>query len=251
MAPYLESLVPPHTQIFFSMFVGSGAFEYYYASRHPECLVVCFDSDPWVINMHRWAQKKPRLLYAMIEREIRAHADSRTHHITKAFYDKMMVRAREKERTIEGAVAFYIVAKSSFNGKIGSYASKLVTPPALMLELPLKNMKFILGDSLAYMPRLQGGPGTFVYLDPPYLINGTKYYRHNKFDHAQLAKDLTHRKSRWLLSYNDSSSIRAMYKGFHFRIWKAMSTVTMKVDDAQTTVSRNELLVSNKPIKPH
>jgi site-specific DNA-adenine methylase len=73
------------------------------------------------------------------------------------------------------------------------------------------------------------------------------YYRHNRFDHGQLAKILQKRKSRWLLSYNDVPGVRALYRGCHFRVWNTTSRITKKIEGFQI-VRRKELLVSNNPI---
>ena len=60
-------------------------------------------------------------------------------------------------------------------------------------------------------------PNDFLYLDPPYMINGALYGnrgdQHTNFDHEGLAKLLKERDG-WLLSYNDCEKVRGLYKGY-------------------------------------
>ena len=61
-------------------------------------------------------------------------------------------------------------------------------------------------------------PSDFLYLDPPYPT-GSDYYgfhdgaMHRRFDHRGLAK-LLHRRSNWLLSYNDCGFVKKLYAGY-------------------------------------
>jgi DNA adenine methylase len=59
---------------------------------------------------------------------------------------------------------------------------------------------------------------TFVYLDPPYYRKGSQLYLnfYDPEDHAALARMLrTERRFPWVLSYDNVSEVRALYKGMH------------------------------------
>jgi DNA adenine methylase len=66
---------------------------------------------------------------------------------------------------------------------------------------------------------------TFLYLDPPYLIESTLYGKkgnaHKDFDHKGLY-DILRKRDNWILSYNDCPEIRKLYAKFHmiFPVWK-------------------------------
>jgi DNA adenine methylase len=54
----------------------------------------------------------------------------------------------------------------------------------------------------------------FLYLDPPYM-NGHALYgingdTHKDFNHQELA-DMLYKRERWIMSYNDCSTIRELY----------------------------------------
>jgi site-specific DNA-adenine methylase len=246
MAPFLEGLVPPTTKVMYSMFVGSGAFEYYYAHRHPECRVICYDSDPRVINMHRWAQLEPRLLYNAIKRKVMAMADA-DGCITKAQYKGLTTVIARNETNLLGAVCFFILASSSFSGKYGTYARHRIIQPKELLRPRPRNMTFAVADTLKKLPKLHASKDSFIYLDPPYFINDQVYYRHYKFDHEGLATTLHKCRLRWLLSYNDIRAVRSLYKGAPTKTWRASTNVI--VGGENVIKSRSELLLSNHPIR--
>jgi DNA adenine methylase len=248
MAPLLERLVPPTTKVMYSMFLGSGAFEYYYADRHPECQIVCFDSDPQVINMHRWAQREPLQLYAAIKRKVMAIADGEG-CITKDQFKLLMSVAERNESSLAGAAAFYILSSSSFSGKTGTYARHPISPPIELLRPRPQNLTFAVSDALKELSKLRASKDSFVYLDPPYLIDSQVYYRHHKFDHEGLSRVLHKCPIQWLLSYNDIREVRSLYKGFHTKTWHANTTTVIIKTGEQVFQPRVELMISNRPIR--
>src|SRR5690606_33077627 len=68
-------------------------------------------------------------------------------------------------------------------------------------------------------------PDALHYYDPPYKKGNALYGRngdiHKEFDHQGFC-DLIKPRKNWILSYNDCSEIRSMYKGFYFATpeWK-------------------------------
>jgi DNA adenine methylase len=54
---------------------------------------------------------------------------------------------------------------------------------------------------------------SFVYVDPPYYMQGKKLYRHSYVDadHTALAKFIRSERYPWLLSYDDHPKIRELY----------------------------------------
>jgi len=60
---------------------------------------------------------------------------------------------------------------------------------------------------------------TLFYLDPPYWIDGEKFYQHDfsPEDHEKLADILRVIKGKFVLSYNANSEVRRLYSGFKIR----------------------------------
>lgn len=76
------------------------------------------------------------------------------------------------------------------------------------------------GDALSWL--IQTDPAelsnnAFVYVDPPYYLQGPKLYRHyfNDVQHASLAELLTKATYPWLLSYDDVPRIKELYSQSH------------------------------------
>ena len=57
---------------------------------------------------------------------------------------------------------------------------------------------------------------TVIYIDPPYYIKGAELYQHafTHQDHVRLAKALRNCPHQWLLSYDDTQEVRALYQGW-------------------------------------
>lgn len=71
-------------------------------------------------------------------------------------------------------------------------------------------------DGLKLINKFSRRSDVFVYLDPPYYVKGGELYL-NSYEHANhvaLSKSLKSKKTmQWLLTYDNVSEIKAMYKG--------------------------------------
>jgi len=67
-------------------------------------------------------------------------------------------------------------------------------------------------DAIDFLKSINGD-NTFVYLDPPYYVQGSglymNYYKHD--NHVELADFITKSKFNWVLSYDNVPEIRVMY----------------------------------------
>jgi DNA adenine methylase len=85
----------------------------------------------------------------------------------------------------------------------------------------------------------------FIYLDPPYYVQGNQLYRHgmNNAEHEELAKYLKLSCFDWLLSYDDCDTIRNLYESM------SISQVSVKYSNAVQTGGsrpmRHELLIQS------
>jgi len=72
-------------------------------------------------------------------------------------------------------------------------------------------------DALRFVKKKIERKNTLVYLDPPYYVKGRKLYKnfYKPEDHVQIAREMkSHRKARWVVSYDDVPEIRKAYSGF-------------------------------------
>jgi len=80
----------------------------------------------------------------------------------------------------------------------------------------------IFGDAINYLKKnsLKISAGfSFVYVDPPYYLQGKKLYRHfyTDEDHSNLSKFICGQGYPWLMSYDDHPRIRELYADQHMQ----------------------------------
>lgn len=91
---------------------------------------------------------------------------------------------------------------------------------------------------------------SFIYLDPPYMLANSNLYgnkgnTHKGFPHEELAillKKLSNSGFKWILSYNETQTLRNLYQDFHIQ----SPTWAYGMNKSKTS---NEILISNEPIK--
>jgi DNA adenine methylase len=72
-------------------------------------------------------------------------------------------------------------------------------------------------DALSFFSKCIKNSDSFVYLDPPYYVKGSKLYRnfYKHDDHFSIAEFLRfHRDKLWVVSYDDVKEIRTLYSEF-------------------------------------
>ena len=70
------------------------------------------------------------------------------------------------------------------------------------------------------------GAEVFIFLDPPYFsatksrLYGTKGNLHTSFDHERFAKNMQKCQHRWLITYDDSPTIRNLFSFAEITEWQ-------------------------------
>lgn len=136
------------------------------------------------------------------------------------------LRCRETILTLEDplqiATAYFLVNRCSFSGSTFSggfsqeAADTRMTPSVIdrLGTLDLSRMTISCQDACEFLRAHPETRDTFVYADPPYVIDSYIYGKngdlHEAFDHAAFAVALKTRRD-WVLSYNDCPLVRALY----------------------------------------
>ena len=210
--PYLEPFLP--TDEIYSPFFGGGSVELFMSSKHGTRVHANDVFQPLITFWE--CLKDPRKRKLML-----SFAKDRLPITVGTF--------KELQRGIDGpslqdwerSAVFFLVNRCSFNGGATSAGFSHFTADRLQRMLPklaearLENVRFQCRDFKAFMDDVPHDK--FLFLDPPYDIKADHLYghkgsAHRRFDHAALAKALKGR-SRWVLCYNDSQRIRALYEG--------------------------------------
>ena len=115
----------------------------------------------------------------------------------------------------------------------------------------IKNAKVTCGDYNKVLS--EDGEDVVVYIDPPYCVNtklekNSKLYKHNfeEKDHYELNENIKNCKHKIVLSYDDSTFIRKLYKDFNiFKLnWTYCGTSSAKTHSKTKKVGK-ELIITN------
>ena len=199
--------IPEGTSAICAPFLGGGSVELDCAADGIE--VYGSDAFEPLVNFWQFALEDPiRLARRVIE----------YHRITKPKFYNLQKSYDELPGGLDKAAVFFVLNRSSFSGTTLSGGMSpgrprfTITATQRLRDFRSSNLQVSNRD---YREALQEHSDKFLYLDPPYA-NGEKLYgnkgdMHEGFDHEELAT-LLHQRSGWVLSYNDSPTIRRLYQ---------------------------------------
>lgn len=207
-------------KIILEQFPESGSFDRYievfggaawvlFALEKPAKLEVYNDVNGELVNLFRCVKYHP----TAIQDELSWLLMSR----------EQFFRERDKDTKymtdIQRAARFFILIKESFGTDCNSFcvtSRDLSGAISYLLEVSKRLNKTIIENlDFEHLIHTYDRSSSFFYLDPPYY-DAEKYYpdRFNPDDHLRLRSVLDGIKGRFLLSYNDCSAIRDLYKGY-------------------------------------
>jgi DNA adenine methylase len=144
--------------------------------------------------------------------------------------------------------------------KIDARFKKEVLVDKLLSIIELKDRIYVSNeDALNYLRSMserfskRDRKRCFVYLDPPYYIQGSSlylnYYKHN--DHSEIAEFLSGTDDwRWVLSYDNVVPIRTLYKDFNqYSFYLNYSAHQTKLGNELMIFSKNSKLPKSMTIK--
>ena len=134
---------------------------------------------------------------------------------------KTFLPGLDSEDKFERALSFYISIKGSYSGKIGcstvrSRAEFRLVGVDKLRNYWAPNVSFAYGSCFDTIPAHEND---FLYLDPPYYETVSHYYGkdgalHKSFDHELFCETLKKHKGGFVMSYDNSDSVRALYDGW-------------------------------------
>lgn len=197
----LDQYVPDNTSEVVSPFLGGGSFELHLARKG----VQVYASDVYEPLVDFWNTMKHD------RSELISRLRSK-HPFTKETYYECREGLKEENTPLHHAVQFFIVNRCCFSGCMtGGYTPSRSPVGCIdkLKQVDLTNLHVCLSDYEAQLARY---PETFAYLDPPYDV--PNLYLSQQFHHERLAQVLRARHSDWILCYNDTPRIRALYEDF-------------------------------------
>lgn len=197
-----EEEVEKYVEVF-----GGAGWVLFGKDRHAP-LEVFNDVNSELINLYRCVKCHPEAL----QKELDGILMSR-----ELFFD-----AVQKVRgltDIQRAARFFVAIKESYgsNGHSFGIRPKNMKKAVDFLEIASERLAQVVIEHQDFERILEtyDSPKTLFYLDPPYY-NTEKYYpdRFIPEDHIRLCKSLEKISGKFLLSYNDCSQIRNLYKKY-------------------------------------
>lgn len=243
IADKLTLLIPGHA-CFVEVFAGSAAV--FFAKPRSRAEVIN-DVNSEIVNLFRVVQYHRRELIRELSHAI---------HARQIFLD---FRAQLGLTDIQRAARYFFILKTAFGGTGGTsnppfgYGVQkfrgwsrryLATVSRIRRRLEGVTVECL---DFADCIRRYDRPTTFFYLDPPYLdLHGYKA-EFDESDHRRLAKTLSRIRGKFLLSINDHSTIRNLYRDFQQVSIPVARSVPRNTSDAARR--RTELLIANYPIR--
>ena len=213
LAPHVDRLLGD-VAVLHSPFFGSGKLEYYLATRRPALEVRGVDAFEPVANLHRcYLRQDPVFLRSLLRLAGRK--------IDRRFYFSRLLPGTQRGRAGRRAACSYVLLRTSFSGKWGSFAQQrpLALSSVRRLQRPPTNVTVRCQDALAHLRALPSqAPRHCIYADPPYIFPGrsmnyygTRRRGHDLAFHSELRDALFASGLPFLVSINDVPEAWELY----------------------------------------
>ena len=147
---------------------------------------------------------------------------------------------------IQRAARFFHIIKVSFGSDRRTFGTNKKNLANAIEYLPLiqKRLQGVVIENKDFenLIRVYDRPEALFYLDPPY--HGTEKYYEGSFteaDHERLKAVLSSIKGRFILSYNDDTYVRELYKGYNIEEISRNNSLAGKTKTSQF----KELIIRN------
>ena len=207
----LRKYIPNNLTSICSPFIGGASLELVLAAEG----IKVYGSDAFSPVIIFWQK-------AIEDAVLLSERVSELHPLSKPKFYALQKTYNTLKTDFERAAVFFVLNRSSFSGTTLSGGMSPKHPrfnSSAIKRLRDFHASNLFVEIMDYKDALDTHKHEFLYLDPPYA-NGSKLYgkkgdMHENFDHEQFAKTIRKREG-WLLSYNDSSFVRDLYKGYRF-----------------------------------
>ena|SRR5690606_24351365 len=155
------------------------------------------------------------------------------------------------------AVRFFVMNRITFSGVVDSggysqqaFEKRFTNSSIERIERTAAYLSKVEITNLDYADVIhQDGDNVFIFLDPPYLsatdsrLYGVRGNLHTAFDHERFADEMRKCKHRWLITYDDSETIRSLFSFANIIEWDLQYGMN---NYKQTTAARGrELFIKN------
>jgi DNA adenine methylase len=201
----------PEHKIYIEVF--GGALNVLYRKDRSR-LEVVNDINGELVNLHRAIRNNPETLSMYLNKLF----------ISREIFNDIKKKKMRPTSNIERASFYLFLLTQSFGSKGDNFAmsAKAYRKPKDIYKSFFKwalRLKFVTIENLDFRELIKryDKDDAFFYLDPPYVGTENYYKDIDGFgikEHEELAEMLKKIKGKFLLSYNDSTIVRELYKNF-------------------------------------
>lgn len=242
--PQIAPLIPDNFSEYREPFIGGGSVYLYVKQKHSGKKYWINDLNHQLYNFWKSLQQDPESIVKQI------FAWKKQYPNGKKLFNYLkhdVYRFNE----LELAGAYFILKKIGFSGFTRGYSENNFQKSFTDEKIKeLENIGNLLQDTkitnVDYEKLVNtSGEDVFIFLDPPYFnvkweeLYGTRDRNlHANFDHYKFAKTMKICKHRWLITYDDSNTIRKLFDWANIIPW-TLTYTSRKVKEGQ------ELFISN------
>jgi DNA adenine methylase len=219
-------LIPEGFSEYREPFLGGGSVFIAFKQQNPNALYRINDLNRDVYCFWSVLKENPDELIEAIAKIKKSCKDGENLHSKLARSETSGVFGR--------ALRFYILNRITYSGTVdsGGYSAEAFIKRFTLSKIEaLKPLAKLLGDveitnesydSLLFLE----GKNVFIFLDPPYWkqrkspLYGKKGDLNRFFDHKQFAEDVKKCKHMWLITCDDSDTIRNLFSFAHIYPWE-------------------------------
>lgn len=235
LAQSIIALMPEH-KTYIEVF--GGALSVFY-QKQPSKVEVVNDINDDLINLHLCIKNRPQSLMLCLSSML----------VSRKIFEMIKNKNLKPRNDIEKAAFYYYLISNSFGANTSQFAmSKTRKPKRLVKDFKEYSKRFknvsIENKDYEYILKQYDYEDALFYLDPPYV--GTEDYYQNTGgfginEHKRLCELLKGIKGKFILSYNDCSLIRELYKDFNIK----QTSVSYSLNSAVARKESKELIIMN------
>lgn len=239
---------------YYECFLGGGSVAIYISQLYPDKQVYVNDANPVLINFWKVLQKDSSNLVSELIK-IRKKYKIKDYVKGREMFNIMKETLYDNNKTdLERAVSYFVLNKVCFSGMTESNSFSKSNYDELFSEVNINKLPFfsqVMKNWTIYnedfsLFLLRSTNKDFIYLDPPYNIEGNKLYGksgrlHQSFNHEQYKQCVYDLSSYFLMSYNDTLENRNKYK--HYKIENLSFEYCMQSGSGKRQM--NELIIKN------
>ena len=242
--PQIAPLIPNDFAEYREPFLGGGSIYLYMRQKYPGRKYWINDLNSQLYNFWKQTQQESDSIIKQVLEWKKQYQDGRQ-------LLQFLRTSSHKFDIIQLASAYYTNKKLSFSGFTRGFSEsnfqKSFTEEKIMQLKDISNL--LQGTQITNLDyqSIIGAPGdnVFIFLDPPYYnikwdeLYGTRSKNlHASFDHYKFARSMKECKHKWLITYDDSNTVRKLFEWVHIIPWELTYT-------SRKVKTGKELFISN------